>query len=232
MTSSARRSVRIALLVILLFVTTAMCAGGARAADSAGVHAAKNYADARMISRYHWSYRERVCLHGYWAERYGWRLSHSQIDARLASIASSASRTPCRAWPAWQAAVRGRIIARARTWAAHPVPYSQHATHGGYRTDCSGYASMAIGLPRPGMTTATLWRSSRFRHVPMSALHAGDLVDNPGSHVVIFERWTSGAHSSYWAYEQHPPRTVHRVLRYGLRGDGYHGLAVVLSTVP
>jgi len=35
------------------------------------------------------------------------------------------------------------VIANAKTWLNPPVPYSQTAYHNGYRTDCSGYVSMA-----------------------------------------------------------------------------------------
>ena len=57
-----------------------------------------------------------------------------------------------------------QVLARAATWLAAwqggPVPYlssSDPATwFDGYRRDCSGYASMALGLPRPGLDTAAL----------------------------------------------------------------------------
>src|SRR4051812_37995954 len=39
---------------------------------------------------------------------------------------------------------RAEIIARAQTWVAAQVPYSQDDYYGGYRTDCSGYVSMAL----------------------------------------------------------------------------------------
>ena len=58
-------------------------------------------------------------------------------------------------------------------------------------------------------------------------LGEGDLViDAKGTstsrHVVIFERWTSSAHTSYWAYEQRGRHgTDYRRLTYGLRVDQY-----------
>lgn len=41
----------------------------------------------------------------------------------------------------------------------------------------------------------------------MSQLKKGDLIidaigSNTTRHVVIFEKWTSGKHTAYWAYEQ------------------------------
>jgi hypothetical protein len=38
---------------------------------------------------------------------------------------------------------RAQILARAQTWVDAKVPYSQSAYRDGYRTDCSGYVSMA-----------------------------------------------------------------------------------------
>lgn len=55
---------------------------------------------------------------------------------------------------------RDQVIANAKTWNPHTssrVPYSQSKTHGGYRTDCSGYASMTLRLPSPARTRSA-WR--------------------------------------------------------------------------
>src|SRR5688500_18751737 len=45
---------------------------------------------------------------------------------------------------------RAQILERAKTWLDARVPYSQSACHrnqyGSYRTDCSGFVSMAWGL--------------------------------------------------------------------------------------
>lgn len=120
---------------------------------------------------------------------------------------------------------RDQVIARAKTWHPHTgkrVPYSQSKTHGGYRTDCSGYASMALALPKPGTNTVGLASSSYTKRIAMSQLKKGDLViDAIGSsttrHVVIFERWTSSRHTAYWAYEQRGGYgTDHRTRTYGL----------------
>lgn len=86
---------------------------------------------------------------------------------------------------------------------------------------------MALRLGKPGPNTVRLASSTYTTRIPMSRLLKGDLViDAKGSsttrHVVIFERWSSSAHSSYWAYEQRGRHgTDHRRLTYGLRADQY-----------
>ena len=128
---------------------------------------------------------------------------------------------------------RAQVIARANTW--HPgtkqrVPYSQHKVHGGYRTDCSGYVSMALALSKPGPNTVMLASKTYSRRISMSGLQKGDLViDASGNsntrHVVIFEKWVnSRTKKSYWAYEQRGGYgTDHRVRTYGLSsGSQYH----------
>jgi hypothetical protein len=127
---------------------------------------------------------------------------------------------------------RAKVIANAKTWHPHTssrVPYSQSKTHGGYRTDCSGYASMALALGKPGLNTVGLAKSSVTTRIAMSQLKQGDLIiDATGTsntrHVVIFEKWANSAHTSYWEYEQRGSYgTDHRTRTYGLAsGSQYH----------
>lgn len=127
---------------------------------------------------------------------------------------------------------RSQVIARAKTWHPHTaqrVPYSQSRTHGGYRTDCSGYASMALALAKPGLNTVGLAKSSVSTRIAMSQLKTGDLVidatgTNTTRHVVIFEKWANAKHTAYWEYEQRGGYgTDHRVVSYGLsKGSQYH----------
>jgi hypothetical protein len=105
-----------------------------------------------------------------------------------------------------------QVLARAATWLTGwnhgPVPYSSSADPAtwfhGYRRDCSGYASMALGLPGPGLDTATL--AARSTPINRADLRAGDLLINtgagPAGHVVIFDRWTDTTMTSYLGYEQ------------------------------
>jgi hypothetical protein len=123
------------------------------------------------------------------------------------------------------------VLARAATWltawGGGPVPYLSSpdpATwFNGYRRDCSGYASMALGLAGPGLDTAGL--AARSTPIQKTDLRAGDLLVDPASgnagHVVIFDRWTDATMSSYIGYEQSGDGgTRHRVIPYPYFG-GY-----------
>lgn len=105
------------------------------------------------------------------------------------------------------------VFARARSWLAAwpgggPVPYlSSNAPgdlFGGYRRDCSGYVSMALGLAGPGLNTITLAAHSTI--IGKADLQPGDLMirAEPGGagHVVLFAGWTDNSMSSYFGYEQ------------------------------
>jgi hypothetical protein len=122
------------------------------------------------------------------------------------------------------------VLARAATWLAAwgggPVPYlsseDPSTWFAGYRRDCSGFASMALGLAGPGLTSAGLAAGSR--PIPKSALSAGDLLINPApdlaGHVVIFDRWVDATMTSYVGYEQSGDGgTHHRVIPYPYFGD-------------
>lgn len=117
------------------------------------------------------------------------------------------------------------ILTRAATWltawGGGPVPYLSSSDptswFNGYRRDCSGYASMALGLASPGLDTAGL--AARSTPIQKTDLRAGDLLINAGSgsagHVVIFDRWTDATMTSYIGYEQSGDGgTHHRVIPY------------------
>ena len=53
-----------------------------------------------------------------------------------------------------QCVQRSVIAARAQNWIDNHVPYNQEGMHDGYRTDSSGFVSMAWALAKPGLTTA------------------------------------------------------------------------------
>ncbi|MFI8171627.1 hypothetical protein ACIGAN_35560 [Streptomyces sp. NPDC085931] len=129
--------------------------------------------------------------------------------------------------PAPQPGSRQQTLQRAAVWLTanngRPVPYAQDRFwRDGYRQDCSGYASMALGLPTPGTNTQGLADRRHTRPIAMNELQPGDLViDAIGTsntrHVVIFEKWNDDAHRSYTAYEQRSVHgTSHRSVTYGL----------------
>ncbi|WP_086661647.1 hypothetical protein [Lentzea kentuckyensis] len=122
---------------------------------------------------------------------------------------------------------RYEIINRANSWLTANngtrVPYDQNRTWtDGYRMDCSGYASMAARLDKPGPNTVELATSTWTTSITMSQLKRGDLVidaigDGNNRHAVIFDRWTDSAKTRYFAYEQRGDwGTDYRSLTYGL----------------
>ena len=151
--------------------------------------------------------------------------------APAATAMPAAQETASASTTAVKAYSRDTTIARAKTWLTanngHQVPYSQSKTWGGYRTDCSGYVAMALKLAKPGTNTVGLASSTYTTKIKMKNLKKGDLIidpvgDSTSRHVVIFVKWTSSAHSSYWAYEQRGGHgTDHRKLSYGVGSDQY-----------
>ncbi|WP_326735886.1 C40 family peptidase [Streptomyces sp. NBC_01022] len=99
---------------------------------------------------------------------------------------------------------RGDVIERAKTWVGIGLNYSWTGSHNGYRTDCSGYVSMAWHLGS-SMTTDTFAGNGVIESISKGDLKPGDalLNDNSGAngHVVLFGKWIDGTHSSYMGYE-------------------------------
>ncbi|WP_408650381.1 hypothetical protein, partial [Jatrophihabitans sp.] len=108
---------------------------------------------------------------------------------------------------------RDKIYNRAQYWVAQNVPYSQSAytsansaPTGPYRTDCSGFISMAWGLDS-SLNTGTLPDVST--GISKEQLQKGDVLDyhstlDPvnGSHVVMFVSWANAAHTAYTGAEE------------------------------
>ncbi|MGR3936722.1 hypothetical protein [Streptomyces sp. BRA346] len=122
---------------------------------------------------------------------------------------------------------RAEALQRASTWltanGGGRVPYSQAKIwKDGYRQDCSGYVSMALGLKAPGTNTVGLTSGSITKPIAVNDLKPGDLLidaagDNNTRHVVMFEKWNNDAHTSYTSYEQRGDfGTDHTTRTYGL----------------
>ena len=139
------------------------------------------------------------------------------------------------AHPYTQWLTRREILARVRTWhprTAQGIPYSQSGSYNGYRTDGSGYASMALGLPTPGPTSGELASGQYTRRIAPTELQPGDLIINPtgGSgtrQVALFDAWADGTHTRNWVYQQRRGYgTDHLVLSYALGlNSQYHAFA-------
>lgn len=94
---------------------------------------------------------------------------------------------------------RATVIKRAQTWTRTGVPYSQTGWLRSYRTDCSGFVSMAWGLDRSYVT----WSLPEIaRPIAKQDLQPGDIILNTSRHVVLFGGWANGAHTAYRVYEE------------------------------
>ncbi|TDV57355.1 C40 family peptidase [Actinophytocola oryzae] len=123
---------------------------------------------------------------------------------------------------------RSEIIERAESWLRPSVPYHttkfHHNEFGIYRTDCSGYVSMAWGLPARRGGLDTLGLASVSEPIERDELRAGDvLLRTEGSrlirHVAVFHEWTGEDRTAYWGFEQSGGAgTVHRMVTYPYGG--------------
>ncbi|WP_370943332.1 hypothetical protein AB5J62_30125 [Amycolatopsis sp. cg5] len=110
---------------------------------------------------------------------------------------------------------RDEIIARAASWLRPSVPYSQDTfhenEHGVYRTDCSGYISMAWGIPgragnvHGGLDTVGLAKAGF--EIRKTELAPGDVLlrsegTNLTRHVILFGAWANRRRTRFWGYEQ------------------------------
>lgn len=129
---------------------------------------------------------------------------------------------------------RSQVIARAKYWSSNPRPYSMSKYSKGpstsltWRTDCSGFVSMAWNLRHKanptGLTTYSLHPSAGYgvtKAISKSQLQAGDILlitpaENGKSygHVVIFEKWANAAKTRYICIEQAPSQTKRREVAY------------------
>ncbi|MFI9818093.1 NlpC/P60 family protein [Saccharothrix variisporea] len=99
---------------------------------------------------------------------------------------------------------RAEVLKRAKYWWDKKVPYNQKGSywdinHGKkYRTDCSGFVSMAWKLTS-SLTTYTLPNVSK--PIAWNALKPGDIVLSTG-HVKLFEKWANADKTVMWIYEE------------------------------
>lgn len=137
---------------------------------------------------------------------------------------------------------RDTVVARGRVWVDRQVPYSQQryatvsgdlisaddpaASSKGYRTDCSGFASLCYDLRRADGTPLSLDTASlpsRLDRIEKGELLPGDLIlrpKNPAAgitgHAVVFVRWTNDARTHYVGIHQSSSAkgTVEQVIQY------------------
>lgn len=112
-----------------------------------------------------------------------------------------------------QAISRAKVVERAQTWVAAKVKYNAKGTRDGYRTDCSGYVSMAWWLG-PGGQKSTRTLPSVSTRIAKNSLAAGDILLGSG-HTLIFHKWANAGKTQYWGYDMSTSNgAVHRAIPY------------------
>lgn len=138
------------------------------------------------------------------------------------TTAAGAAPTPATSSSVGGRISRAEVIARAATWMDKGIGYSWVGSHPDlkdkrYRTDCSGFASMALHLPR-SMDTVDLAKPSVTTRISTSELKPGDLVIAPypgtAGHAIIFERWADAARTRYVGYEFGSTPVLHHEIKY------------------
>ncbi|MEV7886328.1 hypothetical protein ACWD3I_09910 [Streptomyces sp. NPDC002817] len=115
----------------------------------------------------------------------------SASDSRAAAVASPAI-------------TRDEVIRRAKSWVGIGLDYNQSGYYQGWRTDCSGYVSMAWNLGS-SLTTNTFIPEDVAEWSTKDSLKTGDVLLNEASgssgHVALFDSWTDSTHTEYMGYE-------------------------------
>jgi hypothetical protein len=93
---------------------------------------------------------------------------------------------------------RNEVLTRAQKRVDLPVPYSQLKNYAGYRTDCSGYVSMAW---KTGGSYSTRSFHLVTKRIRTSELKPGDALLKAGYHIRLFYRWLDEDQTRYVAYE-------------------------------
>ncbi|MFJ8044013.1 hypothetical protein ACIRBX_26275 [Kitasatospora sp. NPDC096147] len=103
---------------------------------------------------------------------------------------------------------RSEVIGRALNWLARDIPYSQSAYASdpdgdhNYRTDCSGFVSMAWHADS-SYTTSSL--PSVSTTIAKADLQPGDALNTQDGHVVLFEKWVDKAAGKFsYIHESNP----------------------------
>ncbi|WP_405915969.1 hypothetical protein [Streptomyces sp. NBC_00728] len=105
---------------------------------------------------------------------------------------------------------RNEVIDRAKNWYDRNVQYDQGASavdvdgDHSYRTDCSGFVSMAWHLTS-SLTTETL--SSASTQINKADLRPGDALNDYSEHAVIFAGWKDQDAGTFHYYSESSPDT-------------------------
>jgi hypothetical protein len=113
---------------------------------------------------------------------------------------------------------RAEAISRGFEWLDAKVPYSQKASHGGFRTDCSGFVSMCWNL-KQSYTTADFAGGTANNSIlgSIDDLQPGDgLVRRSGGsgHAILFVGWDDAKHTNACVLEE---ASTASDMQFGLR---------------
>ncbi|KAL3442669.1 hypothetical protein BJX65DRAFT_213555 [Aspergillus insuetus] len=102
---------------------------------------------------------------------------------------------------------REEILSRGQYWVDRKVPYSMSKTYPDqqgrkYRTDCSGFVSMALHASSPGFSTVSMTEIAK--SISWDDIQPGDFVGTLGSgtggaagHVTLFHSWAGSDKKEY-----------------------------------
>ncbi|MFB9503268.1 hypothetical protein ACFFR6_40330, partial [Saccharothrix mutabilis subsp. capreolus] len=120
---------------------------------------------------------------------------------------------------------QSEVISRAEYWLNRGIQYNQGGSYPDsdgryYRTDCSGYVSMALHLPS-SLTSGNMLTDSRFRPVSREALRPGDVLTF-SEHVILFGGYDSDrVHFTYYSFGSTPVKKVTGATFNGATLDGW-----------
>ncbi|MEU0738892.1 NlpC/P60 family protein, partial [Streptomyces sp. NPDC006134] len=130
--------------------------------------------------------------------------AHLQASPGQGPVTPAAGETTLSTRATAPAITRSEVIQRAKSWVGIGLDYSWTGSHDGYRTDCSGYVSMAWRLSS-SLTTDTFAGAGVTTSISKADLKPGDALLNDASgangHVVLFGKWVDSARTSYMGYE-------------------------------
>ena len=127
-----------------------------------------------------------------------------------------------------------QVLSRAQDWINDAVPYSEgeawedSAVGGPYRTDCSGFISMAWGLSA-NQNTETLPSVSTVTDGNISGdtnLQPGDALDYYTTHVVLFNSWVSQSAGTFYYDAEHEPGVLPNVTEGSIYASTLEGYSI------
>ena len=145
-----------------------------------------------------------------------------------ASTPPNAGGTPCSGAKSVGSTPWSDIETRAASWLTINVRYNEgtcyHNQYGTYRTDCSGFLSLAWGLG-DSYTTDSL--PSISSSISFSAMVPGDALLEPSQHVMLFHNWVDSDHKTARVWEESRTGSDMQDLQIPLSyfsGHNYHAI--------